>query len=222
MIHKEGFSFLIYTLVIIILLLTFFFFLLSRLIYVFLSIFLISFYLFLIFFFRNPKRNFDKIHKKNYDKEIIISPADGKIMDIKQVIENEFFKKNCVCISIFMSPFNVHVNRFPVSGRIIYVKYHPGKYIIAWFPKSSLYNEHTTTVIKTPRGNKILFRQIAGFLARRIILYAKKNSLVKKGDELGFIKFGSRVDVFLPLNSIVLVKKGEKVIGGGTKISIIP
>ncbi|WP_185863075.1 phosphatidylserine decarboxylase family protein [Blattabacterium cuenoti] len=222
MIHKEGISFLKHALVIIVLLLTFFFFLLSRLIYIFLSIFLIVFYFFLIFFFRNPKRNFYDIHQENYDKEVIVSPADGKILDIKQILENEFFKKNCVCISIFMSPFNVHVNRFPVSGKIIYVKHHPGKYIIAWAPKSSLHNEHTTTVIKTSRGNEVLFRQIAGFLARRIVLYAKKNSLVKKGDEFGFIKFGSRVDIFLPLNSIILVKKGEKVIGGGTKISIIP
>ncbi len=121
-----------------------------------------------------------------------------------------------------MSPFNVHVNRFPVSGKVIYVKYHPGKYMIAWITKSSSQNEHTTTVVETNKRKKILFRQIAGFLARRIIIYAKKNSIVKRGEEFGFIKFGSRVDVFLPLNSIILVKKGEKVTGGETKISIIP
>ncbi|WP_185851977.1 phosphatidylserine decarboxylase family protein [Blattabacterium cuenoti] len=222
-IHKEGIIFLGYTLVIILLLVIFSYFLLSRLICIFLSIFFIFFYLFLIFFFRNPKRNFlYKIHEKNYNQEIIVSPADGKILNIQKIFENEFLKKNCMCISIFMSPFNVHVNRFPVSGKIVYVKYHPGKYIIAWLPKASSYNEHTTTVVKTSKGNKILFRQIAGFLARRIVLYAKKNTIVKKGDELGFIKFGSRVDIFLPLNSIILVKKGEKVTGGETIISTVP
>ncbi|QIK16610.1 phosphatidylserine decarboxylase family protein [Blattabacterium sp. DPU] len=221
MIHKEGMSFLKYTLIIILLLIFFSFYLFSRLIFVFLSCFFIIFYFFLIFFFRNPKRNFNGIYE-NENKEIIISPADGKILSIQKIFENEFFHKNCICISVFMSPFNVHVNRFPVSGKIIYVKYHPGKYIIAWLPKSSLHNEHTTTVIETNKGKKILFRQIAGFLARRIIIYAKKNSIVKKGEEFGFIKFGSRVDIFLPLNSIILVKKGEKVIGGITMISIIP
>lgn len=221
MIHKEGIPFLGYTLVIIVLLVIFSFFLLSRFICIFLSFFFIVLYLFLIFFFRNPKRNFHEINGENYNKETIISPADGKIVDIQRIFENEFLKKNCICVSIFMSPFNVHVNRFPVSGKIIYVKYHPGKYIIACFPKASLHNEHTTTVVETNKGKKILFRQIAGFLARRIIIYAKKNSIVKKGDEFGFIKFGSRVDVFLPLNSIILVKKGEKVTGGKTIISII-
>ncbi|WP_185871478.1 phosphatidylserine decarboxylase family protein [Blattabacterium cuenoti] len=221
MIHKEGITFLGYTLVIILLLIIFSFLLFSKLICIFISIFFIVFYLFLILFFRNPKRKFNEIND-NGNKEIIISPADGKILKIQKVFENEFLKKKCICISIFMSPFNVHVNRFPVSGKIIYVKYHPGKYVIAWLPKSSSYNEHTTTVVKTNKGEKILFRQIAGFLTRRIILYAKKNSIVKKGDEFGFIKFGSRVDIFLPLYSIILVKKGEKVIGGITKISTIP
>ncbi|WP_341656115.1 phosphatidylserine decarboxylase family protein [Blattabacterium cuenoti] len=222
MIHREGIPFLGYTLVIILLLVIFLFFLLSRLIFVFTSFFFIILYFFFILFFRNPKRNFYEIHEKNYNKEIIISPADGKILNIQRIFENEFLKQNCICLSIFMSPFNVHVNRFPVSGKVIYVKYHPGKYMIAWITKSSSHNEHTTTVVETNKGKKILFRQIAGFLARRITIYAKKNSMVKKGDEFGFIKFGSRVDVFVPLNSIILVKKGEKVTGGKTKISIIP
>ncbi|WP_341657013.1 phosphatidylserine decarboxylase family protein [Blattabacterium cuenoti] len=222
MIHREGIPFLGYTLIVILLLVIFSFFLLSRLIFVFTSFFLIILYFFFIFFFRNPKRNFYEIHEKNYNREIIISPADGKILNVQRIFENEFLKKNCICLSIFMSPFNVHVNRFPVSGKVIYVKYHPGKYMIAWITKSSLHNEHTTTVVETHKGKKILFRQIAGFLARRITIYARKNSMVKKGDEFGFIKFGSRVDVFLPLNSIILVKKGEKVTGGETKISIIP
>ncbi|WP_185865843.1 phosphatidylserine decarboxylase family protein [Blattabacterium cuenoti] len=221
MIHREGVLFLVYAFIIILLLIFVSFFLFSNLISFFTSIFLIIFYVFLIFFFRNPKKFF---HEKNCDKEkeIVISPADGKIVEIKNIFETEFLKKNCICISIFMSPFNVHVNRFPVSGRVIYTKYHPGKYLIAWFKKSSLNNERTTIVIKTNKGKKILFRQIAGFLARRIILYARKNSIAKKGEEFGFIKFGSRIDVFLPLNSVILVKKGEKVSGGETIISIIP
>jgi phosphatidylserine decarboxylase precursor-related protein len=222
MIHKEGNPFLVYVLVTMLLLIIFSFLLLSKLIWIFLSIFFIVFYIFLILFFRNPKRNFYEIQAKNYNEEIIISPADGKILSIQEIFENEFLKKNCICISIFMSIFNVHVNRFPVSGKIVYVKYHPGKYRIAFFPKSSSQNEHTTTVVKTNKGENILFRQIAGFLARRIILYARENSIVKKGDEFGFIKFGSRVDIFLPLHSIILVKKGEKVTGGETKISIVP
>ncbi|ACY40246.1 phosphatidylserine decarboxylase [Blattabacterium sp. (Blattella germanica) str. Bge] len=219
MIHKEGFLFLVYALIIILLLILTSFFLFSNLISFFVSIFLIMFYVFIIFFFRNPKRHFQD---KNRDQKIVLSPADGKIVEIQNIFETEFLKKNCICISIFMSPFNVHVNRFPVSGKVIYTKYHPGKYFIAWLKKSSSNNERTTVVVETSNGKKILFRQIAGFLARRIILYAKKNSIVKKGEEFGFIKFGSRVDIFLPLNSVILVKKGEKVSGGETRISIIP
>ncbi|WP_185869441.1 phosphatidylserine decarboxylase family protein [Blattabacterium cuenoti] len=218
MIHKEGISFLRYAFILILLLIFLTFFLFSKFIHYFISIFLITCYIFFILFFRNPKRNF--FYKKN-DKKIIISPADGKILDIQKEFENEFLKKKCIKISIFMSLFNVHINRYPISGKIIYVKYHPGKYFIAWFKKSSLKNERTTTVIETDDGKKILLRQVAGFLARRIVIYAKKNFKVKKGDEFGFIKFGSRIDVFLPLNSNILVKKGEKVVGGVTKISIL-
>ncbi|WP_185877125.1 phosphatidylserine decarboxylase family protein [Blattabacterium cuenoti] len=220
MIHKEGFLFLFYSFMIILLL-----------IFISLSIFsivtsccittlLIIFYIFLISFFRNPKRYF--YDKNPSSKEMVISPADGKIVKIKNVFEPEFLKKNCICISIFMSPLNVHVNRFPVSGKIIYTKYYPGKHFLAWVDKSSLKNERTTVVIETNKGKRILLRQIAGFLARRIILYAKKNSLAKRGEEFGFIKFGSRVDIFLPLNSSLLVKEGAKVYGGETKISILP
>ncbi|WP_185872049.1 phosphatidylserine decarboxylase family protein [Blattabacterium cuenoti] len=221
MIHKEGFTFLIYSFIIILLLIFISFLFFYKKISFIISIFLIILYFFFIFFFRNPKKYF---YIKDYpNKEIVISPADGKIIKIqKKIFENEFLKKNCICISIFMSPFNVHVNRFPVSGKVIYTKYHPGKFLIAWLKKSSLNNERTTTVVQINNGKNILFRQIAGFLARRITLYAKKNSIVKKGEEFGFIKFGSRVDLFLPLNSIILVKKGEKVSGGETLISIIP
>ncbi|WP_185858359.1 phosphatidylserine decarboxylase family protein [Blattabacterium cuenoti] len=219
MIHREGFTYLLYAFIIISLLISISFFLFSRLIFFLISMFLIVHYIFFIFFFRNPKRSLK--YDNDFGKEIVISPADGKIVEIQKVFENEFLKKNCICISIFMSPLNVHVNRFPVSGKVIYVKYHPGKYLIAWLKKSSLNNERTTIVVKTSKGKKILFRQIAGFLARRIVLYAKKNTIARKGEEFGFIKFGSRIDIFLPLNSTVLIKKGEKVIGGETKISDI-
>ncbi|WP_185868863.1 phosphatidylserine decarboxylase family protein [Blattabacterium cuenoti] len=221
MIHREGTSLLSYTLMIILLLIFIFFFIFSSVIFFLLSIFLVVFYVFLIFFFRNPKKFFYDENFYDKKKEIIVSPADGKIVEIQNIFETEFLKNKCICISIFMSPFDVHVNRYPVSGKVIYTKYHTGKYFIAWLKKSSLENEHTTIVVETNNKNKILFRQIAGFLARRIILYAKKNSVIKKGEEFGFIKFGSRIDIFLPLNSLILVKKGEKVSGGETEISII-
>ncbi|WP_185862533.1 phosphatidylserine decarboxylase family protein [Blattabacterium cuenoti] len=220
MIHKEGFPFLIYVLIIILIVIWISTFLFSKLLNLFIFSFLIALYCFIIFFFRNPKR---KISINSYkDESKVLSPADGKVIEIKKILENEFIKKKCICISIFMSPFDVHINRFPVSGKIIYVKYHPGKYWLAWEPKASLNNERTTTVIEMKTKKKILFRQIAGFLARRIVFYAKKNSLARKGEEFGFIKFGSRVDIYLPLDILILVKKGEKVVGGKTVISVIP
>ncbi|WP_185859721.1 phosphatidylserine decarboxylase family protein [Blattabacterium cuenoti] len=220
MIHKEGFPFLIYVLILILIVIWISTFLFSKLLNLFIFSFLIVLYCFLIFFFRNPKRKISINYYKDESK--VLSPADGKIIGIKKTLENEFIKKKCICISIFMSPFDVHVNRFPVSGKIIYAKYHSGKYWLAWEPKASLNNERTTTVVEMKTKQKILFRQIAGFLARRIVFYAKKNSLARKGEEFGFIKFGSRVDIYLPLDIIILVKKGEKVIGGKTVISVIP
>ncbi|WP_317168693.1 phosphatidylserine decarboxylase family protein [Blattabacterium cuenoti] len=209
-------------LIILILLIILFFFLFSsRLLHFLFSIFLITFYVFFIFFFRNPKIDLKEINKKEYTK-LVVSPANGKIIEIKKVFENEFLNKNCICISIFMSPLDIHVNRYPISGKVVYAKYHIGKYMIAWLKKSSLNNEHTTVVIRTKTGENILFRQIAGFIARRIVLYSKINDVAKKGEEFGFIKFGSRVDIFIPNTSIIKVKKGEKVIGGITIISILP
>lgn len=164
-------------------------------------------------FFRNPSR------KIITNPDFIIAPADGKIVVIENVIENEYLKTECTQVSIFMSPFNVHVNRNPVSGVIKYFKYHPGKYLVAWHPKSSELNERTTTVIETSKGDKILFRQIAGALARRICWYVKENQNVKQGEEMGFIKFGSRVDVFLPKSYNINVKLNEKTIGGKTIIA---
>jgi len=156
-------------------------------------------YIFLLFFFRWPGRYLEP------DQGLIYSPADGKVVVIEETIEKEYFKDNRLQISIFMSPFNVHSNRYPVSGRIKYVRYHPGNYMVAWHPKSSELNERSTIVIETKDGTEILIRQIAGAVARRIVTYAKENQDVLQGDELGFIKFGSRVDVFLPVGTEIEV-----------------
>ena len=172
------------------------------------------FYSMILWFFRNPKRNII------IDDNVILSPADGKIVDIKEVNENEFFKDDRIKISIFLSITNIHVTRFPISGKIIYNKYHPGEYLLAWHPKSSEKNERTSVVISNNSFGNILYRQIAGAVARRIINYAKTNLEVIQGEDSGFIKFGSRVDIFLPLNSNISVKKGQNVKGGITILSI--
>ncbi|MAS16511.1 MAG: phosphatidylserine decarboxylase family protein [Flavobacteriaceae bacterium] len=172
------------------------------------------FYSMILWFFRNPKRNII------IDDNVILSPADGKIVDIKEVNENEFFKDDRIKISIFLSITNIHVTRFPISGKIIYNKYHPGKYLLAWHPKSSEKNERTSVVIRNNSFGNILYRQIAGAVARRIVNYAKTNLKVIQGEDSGFIKFGSRVDIFLPLNSNISVKKGQNVKGGITILSI--
>jgi phosphatidylserine decarboxylase len=152
-------------------------------------------YIFILFFFRLPARNIEP------DPGLIYAPADGKVVVIEETIEEEYFKDARLQISIFMSPFNMHSNRYPVSGRVKYVCYHPGNYMVAWHPKSSELNERSTVVIETEGGAEILIRQIAGAVARRIVTYAKKDQVVTQGDELGFIKFGSRVDIFLPIGT---------------------
>jgi len=164
-------------------------------------------------FFRNPSRNL------TIDPSGVIAPADGEVVVIEKVFEKEFLKTECIQVSIFMSPLNVHVNRNPVSGKVKFFKYHPGKYLFAWNPKSSELNERTTTVVETSNGQNILFRQIAGALARRICWYVKEGQPVKQGEEMGFIKFGSRVDVFLPLDAKINVKIGDKTSGGQSIIA---
>lgn len=159
-------------------------------------------------FFRNPKVEI------NANYAFVLSPADGKVVVIEEVEEPEFFKGKRLQVSVFMSPFNVHVNRNPVSGVVKYFRYHPGKYLVAWHPKSSTENERTTTVIERPNGVQILFRQIAGALAKRIVWYVKEGSAAKQGGEMGFIKFGSRVDVYLPLDAKVKVGLNQVVKGG--------
>lgn len=166
-------------------------------------------------FFRNPSR------QTTLNDAHVISPADGKVVVIEEVEEPEYFSGKRLQVSVFMSPFNVHVNRNPVSGIVSYFKYHPGKYLVAWHPKSSTENERTTTVIKTTSGKEILFRQIAGALAKRICWYVKEGQPVKQGTEMGFIKFGSRVDIFLPLDARINVQLNQKVTGGETVLAQI-
>ncbi len=166
-------------------------------------------------FFRNPKRDVQ------FNLNEIIAPVDGKVVVIEEVEEKEYFLGKRKQVSIFMSPLNVHVTRYPASGVIQYSKYHPGKYLVAWHPKASEENERTTIVIKTPKFGDILYRQIAGALARRIVNYAKKGDKVIQGADAGFIKFGSRVDLFLPLDCIVTVRLNQKVVGAKTVIATL-
>lgn len=163
-------------------------------------------------FFRNPKRNFD------VQSEQVLSPVDGKVVVIEEVFEKEYFKDKRLQVSVFMSPINVHVTRHPVSGKVVYSKYHPGKYLVAWHPKASEENERTTVVVKNEVFGDVLYRQIAGALAKRIVNYAEVDDEVEQTADSGFIKFGSRVDVYLPLDAKIKVTLNEKVKGG---ISII-
>lgn len=170
-------------------------------------------FLLILQFFRVPK-----IATVVNDRHVV-APADGKVVVIEETEETEYLKDKRLQISIFMSPVNVHVNRMPVKGAIEFFKYHAGKYLVAWHPKSSTENERTTVVIKTPKGVQVLMRQIAGALARRIKWYIKEGQELEQGQEFGFIKFGSRVDVFLPLDAKVKVNIGDKTKGGMTVLA---
>ena len=176
----------------------------------------ILFYIVILQFFRSP------LFDISLNEKVVLAPADGKVVVIEETDEPEYLKSRRRQISIFMSPVNVHVNRMPVGGSISYFKYHPGKYLVAWHPKSSTENERTTVVAKMKTGTEILFRQIAGALARRIKFYVKEGVSMEQGQEFGFIKFGSRVDVFLPLNAVVKVSVGEVTRGGKTIIAELP
>lgn len=174
----------------------------------------LGFYGFILQFFRNPK-----IKVELGDKHVL-APADGKVVVVEKAAEDEYFKgKEKIQISIFMSPLNVHVNRNPVTGLIKYFQYHPGKYLVAWHPKSSTENERTTLVYEVHKGVEILVRQIAGAVARRIKWYVEENQSVIQGKEFGFIKFGSRVDIFLPLDAVVKVEPGQITKGGRTVLA---
>ena len=175
--------------------------------------FLLIFWGFVIAFFREPRRV--RIH----DEDLVFSPCDGRVVVTEVVTEDEYLKQEMLQISIFMSVTNVHMNWVPVAGKVDYFKYHPGRFLVAWHPKSSTENERTTTVIEMKDGRKVLFRQIAGLVARRIISYMKVGSQVEQNSVAGFIKFGSRVDVLVPKDSTVLVNIGDAVVGSQTPIA---
>lgn len=176
---------------------------------------LLVLYILILQFFRNPNRN------TILNDHHIIAPVDGKVVVIEEVFEKEYFKDKRIQVSIFMSPINVHVTRYPISGTINFSKYHPGKYLVAWHPKSSEENERTTVVVENKVTGEILYRQIAGAMAKRIVNYAKSNEKAIQGEDAGFIKFGSRVDLFLPLNTKINVKLNDKVRGGEQVIAIL-
>jgi phosphatidylserine decarboxylase len=172
------------------------------------------FFILIVQFFRNPFRN--TIINDNH----VIAPADGKVVVIEEVEEPEYFKDKRRQVSIFMSPVNVHVNRNPIAGIVKYAKYHPGKYLVAWHPKSSTENERTTVVIANSKA-EVLFRQVAGALAKRIVYYVKEGEMVEQGSEMGFIKFGSRIDLYLPLSAKIEVQLQQKTRGGETVVATL-
>jgi phosphatidylserine decarboxylase len=211
MFHKEGFKIILITALILVAGLL----LIDNFVGIFwlqksLMVLLLIGFLLILQFFRDPKR------KTPLNDQHVIAPADGKIVVIEEVEEKEYFHGKRRQISIFMSPLNVHVTRYPVSGKVAYSKYHPGKYLVAWHPKSSLENERTTIVVDNPELGEIMYRQIAGAVARRIVNYAKKDRLVVQGEDAGFIKFGSRLDIFVPLDMKIKVELNQKARGGET------
>lgn len=211
MFHKEGFVIIRITLIIVVILNILNFWLIKvPMLNTIIAAATLVFLVLILQFFRNPKRN--TLPDDNY----VVSPVDGKVVVIGEVFEKEYFKDKRIQVSVFMSPVNVHVTRYPVSGKVVFSKYHPGKYLVAWHPKSSEKNERTTVVVNNPIFGDILHRQIAGALAKRIVNYAVVEAEAIQGRDSGFIKFGSRVDVFLPLGTEILVNLEEKVRGGET------
>ena len=214
MFHKEGHKIILITFsLIVILILLLDYFSIEHKMYI--QLFLIGQLIIVLQFFRNPKRI------TSFGNNHVVSPVDGKVVVIEEVYEPEYFKDMRIQVSIFMSPINVHVTRYPVSGEVLFSKYHPGKYLVAWHPKSSTENERTTIVLKNESSVEVLYRQIAGALARRIVNYAKTTSTVQQGEDAGFIKFGSRVDLFLPLNTKINVKINQKVKGAEDIIAVL-
>jgi phosphatidylserine decarboxylase len=211
-IHREGFRTLLVVLLFLVALNALLYLWLAMMMWLVLAFVSAIFFLFIVSFFRVPRR------KHTQDITSIVSPADGKVVVIEKTFEDEYLKKECLQISVFMSPANVHVNRYPMSGIVQYVKYHSGKYLVAWHPKSSIENERNTVVIANDNFS-IVVRQIAGKLARRIVCYSKVGEVVNQNEELGFIKFGSRVDVFLPVDADVNVGLGDVVRNGVTVLA---
>lgn len=171
-------------------------------------------YLLLVNFFRSPRRQF-----KGAEKDVVVASADGKVVALEETFEDEYLHGPAIQLSVFMSIFNVHANWFPVNGEVVYTKHHSGRFMAAYLPKSSTENERSTVVIRTPEGQLILMRQIAGAMARRIVTYARPGDEASIQDHMGFIKFGSRVDLFLPLGTETLVNIGDKTIGGITEVA---
>ena len=213
MFHKEGHTIIVITLIIVGSLFLVMDFIGIPWLVKTLQIGLLIVFILILQFFRNPKRN------TQIDDAHVVSPVDGKVVVIEEVQESEYFKDKRLQVSVFMSPINVHVTRYPIGGKVLFSKYHPGKYLVAWHPKSSEKNERTTVVVENSKFGKVLYRQIAGFLARRIVNYAKKDQNVVQGNDAGFIKFGSRVDLFLPLGTKLDIKLNQKVRGGETVIA---
>lgn len=213
-IHKEGYRIILFSTILglILIALTNVFFPVQTVFHLIAYLGFAVFYFLVVRFFRIPERELES------HPDIILCPADGTIVAIEEVEETEFFKDKRKQVSIFMSPNNVHVNRYPVSGKIIYTNYWPGSFLVAWHPKSSTENERNTVVIENSKHGAVLVRQIAGAVARRIVCYARTNERIQQGYELGFIKFGSRVDLFLPLSANVNVALDQKVKGGITTI----
>ncbi len=207
MIHKEGYSWILISLIAYIVIVIGLNYTGTWLVWP-ISIILGILFLIIVNFFRNPNRKLLEINDQK-----IIAPADGKVVVIEKTFEPEYFKDERIQVSIFMNPLNVHVNRYPISGVVSYSKYHKGKYLVAWHPKASTENERTTVVIKRKDGTEILMRQIAGALAKRICCYSKDGDTAIQGDDMGFIKFGSRVDLYLPLGTNISVSLEQKVEG---------
>lgn len=209
MFHKEGHKIIFITLVIVVG--SFFLidgFITNEWLRKGLMLVVLAFFILILQFFRNPKRN------THVNPKQALSPVDGKVVVIEEVEENEVFKDRRIQVSVFMSPINVHVTRYPIAGNVTFSKYHPGKFLVAWHPKASEENERTTVVVENESFGKVLYRQIAGALAKRIVNYAKVGNKVEQGDDSGFIKFGSRVDLFLPLDADIKVELNQKVRGG--------
>ncbi len=213
--HQEGKNFVQNLLITLLLINGFLYFIdINEILFRIINILSIILFAIVVYFFRNPRREIEV-----NDDGIVYAPADGKVVVIEKVIDYEYFNEPRIQISIFMSPLNVHVNRVPVSGEVKYFKYHDGDYLVAWHPKSSSHNERTTVVIETIKGIKILIRQIAGAVARRVVCYAEVGKHFKQGEDLGFIKFGSRVDILLPLDAEILVNIGDRMWGNKTIIA---
>ena len=214
MFHKEGHKIILITLLIVVVgIFTIDEFVTISWLRLLLEITLLVFLILILQFFRNPKR-----HTKLNDEQVIAA-VDGKVVVIEEVFEKEYFNNKRLQVSIFMSPINVHVTRYPIGGNVVFSKYHPGKYLVAWHPKASEENERTTIVVENKIYGKVLYRQIAGALAKRIVNYAKKDARALQGADSGFIKFGSRVDLFLPLDAEIKVELNQKVRGGESIIA---